>query len=77
MKTNFADVQREHDATDVSLRLVFGDEYAMMHSTSDMLNVRLDYLRAFREDGCTVSQYRDRIGLGNLASYAKCLRLSA
>ena len=71
---NSADIQREHDATDVTLRLVFGDEYSMLPSSQDMLNVRKDYMLAFREDGCTGSQYRDRIGKGNLTKYAKCLR---
>jgi hypothetical protein len=74
MNWNTADRQREHDAADVSLSLVFGDEYAMLPSSSDMLNVRSDYILAFREDGCTAPQYRDRIGKGNLASYARTIR---
>lgn len=71
---NFADIQREHDAADVSLRLVFGDEYAMLPTTSQMMHVRQDFIAANREDGCTASAYRDRIGKGNLDSYARCLR---
>jgi hypothetical protein len=70
---NFADIQRAHDAADVSLRLVFGDEYVLL-SSNDARNVRADYLLAFKEDSCTVSQYRDRIGKGNLQSYAACIR---
>lgn len=70
---NTADRQREHDSADVSLRLVFGDEYAMLGST-DMRNVRADYLDAFREDGCTVGEYKRRIGGGNLQEYARCIR---
>lgn len=72
MDWNTSDRQREHDAADVSLRLVFGDEYSML-SSSDMLNVRADYMLAFREDDCTVSEYQRRIGKGNLASYARVL----
>jgi hypothetical protein len=71
--SNFADRQREHDATDVSLRLVFGAEYTML-SSSDARNVRADYLAAFRAEACTVSAYRDRIGRGNLQSYAASIR---
>lgn len=73
---NFADIQREHDAADVTLRLVFGDEYSMLPASTDMVNVRKDYMLAFREDGITGSQYRDRIGKGNLASYARSLAAS-
>lgn len=70
---NFADLQREHDAASVSLNLVFGDEYATLWSTSDAVNVRKDFIRFAREGG-TASQYRDRIGKGNLLSHAKTLR---
>ena len=71
---NWAEVQREHDAADVSLRLVFGAEYSML-SSSDMLNVRAHYLAAFHVDGCTVGQFRDRIGgRENLQAYAASIR---
>lgn len=73
---NTAERQREHDAAAVSLRLVFGEEYSLL-SPTDAQNVRADYLLAFREDGCTVSKYRDRIGRGNLQAYAKCIRRNA
>lgn len=72
---NFADIQREHDAASVSLALVFGDEYSMLPATSDHVLVRKDFILANRE-GCTASQYRDRIGKGNLLSYVRCLRAS-
>lgn len=72
--SNFADIQREHDAADVTLRTAFGDEYSMLPASTDIVNIRKDYILAFREDGCTGSQYRDRIGKGNLAKYAGCLR---
>ena len=77
MSQNFADRQRAHDAADVSLRLVFGDEYVML-SSAEMLAVRTDFLRFFDTqyaDGKTgtASAYRDRIGKGNLQSYARAL----
>lgn len=73
-QVNFADVQREQDAARVSLALVFGREFAELWASTDATNVIRDYMLAFREDGCTVSQYRDRIGAGNLLAYARTLR---
>lgn len=75
MDWNTAERQREHDAAAVSLRLVFGDEYHAL-SSSDAQNVRADYLLAFREDACTVGEYKRRIGAGNLQAYANTLRVS-
>jgi hypothetical protein len=71
---NYADLQREHDMADVSLRLVFGERYTLLSST-DMQAVRADYIKAFRANGCTVGQYAARVGgRDNLACYAKGLR---
>jgi hypothetical protein len=72
MDQNFADIQREHDAAGVSLGLVFGGEFSLLPS-SMMTRVTQDFILANREDGCTASQYRDRIGKGNLFSYARSL----
>lgn len=71
--TNLREDDRAHESAAVSLRLVFGAEYGALRE-ADAFNVRADYLDAFREDGCTVSQYRDRIGRGNLEAYARCIR---
>lgn len=40
----------------------------------DQRRICLDFLDARREDGCGVPAYLKRIGIGNLSSYADCLR---
>ena len=57
---------------DQTLESVFGIEWEEL-SVQDAARVRSDFALASLEDRIGVSEYRDRIGAGNLASYAACL----
>lgn len=65
--------ERAHESAAVSLRLVFGNEYDQLKTEDQKQLIRADYLLAFNEDHCTVSEYKRRIGKGNLQAYANCL----
>ena len=51
---------------------ILGDEYTKL-SINEQFIVRQDYESAYNEDGVSLPEYRDRIGKGNLRSYASCL----
>ena len=52
-----------------SLAHVWGDEWDSLND-ADRDNVAADFLQA----ECTASEYQRRIYVGNLASYARCIR---
>jgi hypothetical protein len=51
----------------------FGAEWSTL-AADDQRNVLADYTDAAREDSIGPREYRRRIGAGNLASYARCIR---
>lgn len=68
--------KEEFSSIKVSLKIVFGLEFEN-RTPAEQFIIAKDYEEAFDEDGCTVSQYRDRIGKGNLKSYVDCLTAGA
>ena len=60
---------------DAALESAFNADWIKL-SSLDQRNVRQDYLEADEEDGCSVQEYRQRIGYGNLLqAYAEVLRV--
>ena len=59
-----------------ALERTFADEWLGLDSDTQEL-IAIDAVEAAESDGCTVREYRDRIGTGNLASYARCLSIQA
>lgn len=66
----------EYENVSLVLDLVsaFGKEWHAL-TRADRQNVAEDCALAIQEDGCDVSEYRRRIGRGNLQAYADCLRV--
>lgn len=62
----------EFKSIKVSLSIVFGLEFDN-RTPAEQLVIARDYSDAYDEDGCTVSEYRRRIGDGNLKSYVDVL----
>ncbi len=59
---------------DAALESVFGAEYINLDSEGVALVIG-DYLLAAKEDNCTVREYRENIGTGNLSAYVDCLKV--
>jgi len=63
----------EAAALRTSLSIAFGKEWDAL-DRADRIRVYRDAADAYAEDDCDPRCYRSRIGAGNLASYAACLR---
>lgn len=61
---------------DAALQSAFGREYFDLDAEGKRL-VLQDFLDANAEDGTSASEYKRRIGAGNLASYADVMRVRA
>lgn len=57
----------------MALAYEFGREWDMLPAC-DRAKVTADFVQATNEDGAGASEYRRRIGAGNLAAYADCLK---
>ena len=57
-----------------ALESAFGPEWIILNSDQQEL-IAIDAMEAAEAYDSTVRQYRDNIGIGNLASYVECLEI--
>ena len=60
----------------VILEQVFNAEWINLDSDAQR-KVAADFIDAASEDNCGAREYQRRIGDGNLASYARCLKVQS
>ena len=63
---------QQAEYVEIALLNAFGDEWLSL-SQSDKWLVAIDFNAAHEHEYLSATEYRDRIYVGNLEAYAKCL----